>query len=237
MQRGGGSTSSVRCDWRGRVSRSCRVERGRVGRESLGTMDGGRRGRQPLESRLHPVAPRTANRSGRGGPRLGACRRCIRDCCKSSSRRTTTRTWSATTRQRSSIELVLRSARAAGDVWSEMWMIRSLAFVDLLQGRFPAARAGAARSLAMAESIGVPGAIALNLAILAWLAAVEGRESEAREHAARADELAQRGLGHALSASTASGDARSARAGSRAPTRCDREAPTGRGPGRAPRRA
>ena len=38
-------------------------------------------------------------------------------------------------------------------------------------------------------------------------------------------------------ASTASGDARSPRAGSRAPTRCDREARTGRRPGRAPRRA
>ena len=99
---------------------------------------------------------------------------------------------------RSSIERVLRSARTAGHVWAEMWMTRSLAFVDLLQGRFPAARAGAARSLAIAESIGVPGAIAFNLAILAWLAAVEGRESEAREHAARADELAQRGLGHLL---------------------------------------
>ena len=99
---------------------------------------------------------------------------------------------------RSSIERVLRSSRAAGDVWAEMWMTRSLAFVDLLQGRFPAARAGAARSLAIAESIGVPGAIAFNLALLAWLAAVEGRESEAREHAARADDLAQRGLGNLL---------------------------------------
>jgi DNA-binding CsgD family transcriptional regulator len=99
---------------------------------------------------------------------------------------------------RSSIERVLRSARATGDVWAEMWMTRSLAFVDLLQGRFPAARAGAARSLGMAESNAVPSAIAFNLAILARLAAVEGRESEAREHAARADELAQRGLGNRL---------------------------------------
>ena len=99
---------------------------------------------------------------------------------------------------RSNIERALRSARATGDVWAEMWMTRSLAFVDLWQGRFPAARAGAARSLGMAESIGAPGAIAFNLAILAWLAAVEGRESEAREHAARADELAQRGLGNRL---------------------------------------
>jgi len=99
---------------------------------------------------------------------------------------------------RSGIELVLRLARTEGNVWAEMWMTRSLAFVDLLQGRFPAARAGAARSLAIAESIGVPGAIAFNLALLARLAAVEGRESEAREHAARADDLAQRGLGNAL---------------------------------------
>jgi len=96
---------------------------------------------------------------------------------------------------RSNIERRLRSARATGHVWAEMWTTRSLAFVDLWQGRFPAARAGAARSLALAESIGVPSAIAFNLAILAWLAAVEGRESEAREHAARADELAQRGVG------------------------------------------
>jgi DNA-binding CsgD family transcriptional regulator len=96
---------------------------------------------------------------------------------------------------RSNIERVLRSSRAAGDVWAEMWMTRSLAFVDLLQARFPAARAGAARSLAMAETIGVPGAIALSLAVLAWLAAVEGRESEAHEHAGRADDLAQR-VGH-----------------------------------------
>jgi DNA-binding CsgD family transcriptional regulator len=99
---------------------------------------------------------------------------------------------------RSNIERELRSARATGHVWAEMWMTRSLAFVDLWQGRFPAARAGAARSLGMAESIGAPGAIALNLAILAWLAAVEGRESEAREDAARADDLAQRGLGNRL---------------------------------------
>ena len=99
---------------------------------------------------------------------------------------------------RSNIERVLRSSRATGDVWAEMWMTTSLAFVDLLQGRFPAARAGAARSLGMAESIAVPAAIAFNLAYLAWLAAVEGRESEAREHAARADDLAQRGLGNAL---------------------------------------
>jgi DNA-binding CsgD family transcriptional regulator len=97
---------------------------------------------------------------------------------------------------RSNIERRLRSARGTGHVWAEMWMTRSLAFVDLLEGRFPAARAGAARSLAMAESIGVPGGIAHSLAILAWLAAVEGRESEAREAAGRADELAQRGMGH-----------------------------------------
>jgi DNA-binding CsgD family transcriptional regulator len=99
---------------------------------------------------------------------------------------------------RSGIERVLQSSRATGDVWAEMWMTRILAFVDLLEGRFPAARAGAARSLGMAESIAVPSAIAFNLAILARLAAVEGRESEAREHAARADELAQRGIGSRL---------------------------------------
>src|SRR6476619_1013936 len=99
---------------------------------------------------------------------------------------------------RSSNERMLRSSLATGDVWAEMWETRSLAFVDLLEGRFPAARAGAARSLGMAESIGAPGAIAFNLVILAWLAAVEGREQEAREHAARADELAQRGVGHPL---------------------------------------
>jgi DNA-binding CsgD family transcriptional regulator len=79
-----------------------------------------------------------------------------------------------------------------------MWMTRSFAFVDLLEGRFPAARAAAARSLAIAESIGVPGVIASSLAILAWLAAVEGRESEAREDAARADDLAQRGVGNLI---------------------------------------
>ena len=99
---------------------------------------------------------------------------------------------------RSGIERMLRSSRATGDVWAEIWMTRTLAFVDLLEGRFPAARAGAARSLGMAESIAVPSAIAFNLAILARLAAVEGRESEAREHAARADELAQRGIGSRL---------------------------------------
>jgi DNA-binding CsgD family transcriptional regulator len=97
---------------------------------------------------------------------------------------------------RSNIERVLRSSRATGDVWTEMLMTRSLASVDLLQGRFPAARAGAARSLGMAESIGAPVAIAFNLAYLAWLAAVEGRESEARENVARADDMAQRGLGY-----------------------------------------
>ena len=96
---------------------------------------------------------------------------------------------------RSNIERVLRSARATGDVWTEMLMTRSLAFVNLLEGRFPAARAGAARSLGMAESIGVPFGMAFNLAHLAWVAAVEGRESEAREDVARADDLAQRGLG------------------------------------------
>ena len=95
---------------------------------------------------------------------------------------------------RSKIERKLRSSRATGDVWAEMWLTRSLASVDLLEGRFPAARAGAARSLGMAESIGVPVAMAFNLALLAWLAAVEGRESEARDHVARADDLAQRGL-------------------------------------------
>jgi DNA-binding CsgD family transcriptional regulator len=99
---------------------------------------------------------------------------------------------------RSNIERALRSSRATGDVWAEMWKTTSLAFVDLLEGRFPAARAGAARSLGMAESIGAPGAIAFNLAYLAWLAAVEGRESEAREHAARGDDLAWRGLGNHL---------------------------------------
>src|SRR5262249_13098172 len=70
--------------------------------------------------------------------------------------------------------------------------------VDLWQGRFPAARAGAARSLAMAESTAAPGATAMSLSILAWLDAVEGRESEAREHAARADDLARRGVGFRL---------------------------------------
>jgi DNA-binding CsgD family transcriptional regulator len=96
---------------------------------------------------------------------------------------------------RSHFERLLRSSRATGDVWVEMGITRSLAFVDLLEGRFPAARAGAARSLGIAESIGAPFAIAFNLAYLAWLAAVEGRESEARAHVARADDLAQRGLG------------------------------------------
>ena len=96
---------------------------------------------------------------------------------------------------RSNIERMLRSTRATGDVWTEMLMTRSLAFVDLLQARFPAARAGAARSLGMAETIGVPVGIAFNLAYLAWLAAIEGRESEAREDVARADDLAQLGLG------------------------------------------
>jgi len=99
---------------------------------------------------------------------------------------------------RSRTERMLRLSRREGHVWAEMWLTRSLAFVDLLQGRFPAARAGAARSLALGESIGVPGVIALSLAILAWLAAVEGRESEARENAARADDLASRGHRHAL---------------------------------------
>jgi len=79
-----------------------------------------------------------------------------------------------------------------------MYMTNLLAVVDLWQGRFPAARAGAARSLAMAESIAAPGAIAVSLSILAWLAAVEGRESEAREHAARADDLNQHGVGNRL---------------------------------------
>ena len=99
---------------------------------------------------------------------------------------------------RSNIERLLHSRRAEGNVIAEMSLTRSLAFVDLWQGRFPAARAGAARSLAMAESIAVPNAIAFSLAILAWLAAVEGRESDAREDAARADDLAQRGLGNTL---------------------------------------
>jgi DNA-binding CsgD family transcriptional regulator len=99
---------------------------------------------------------------------------------------------------RSSIERVLRSSRATGDVWAEMHMTHLLASVDLWQGRFPAARAGAARSLAMAESIAAPGRIAHSLAILAWLAAVEGRESKAREYATRADDLAQRGVGFRL---------------------------------------
>jgi DNA-binding CsgD family transcriptional regulator len=99
---------------------------------------------------------------------------------------------------RSRIERVLRSSRATGDVWAEIHMTRNLATVDLWQGRFPAARAGAARSLAMAESIAAPHAIAFSLSNLAWLAAVEGRESEAREHAARADDLAQHGVGSRL---------------------------------------
>jgi DNA-binding CsgD family transcriptional regulator len=96
---------------------------------------------------------------------------------------------------RSGIERMLRSSRATGDVWAEMHMTRNLAIVDLWQGRFSAARAGAARSLAMAEPIGAPNGIAFNLSVLAWLAAVEGRESEARESAARADDLVQRGAG------------------------------------------
>jgi len=50
----------------------------------------------------------------------------------------------------------------------------------------------------MGESIGVPAMMANSLGILAWLAAVEGLESEAHEHAARADDLAQRGLGNTL---------------------------------------
>ena len=51
-----------------------------------------RRGRQPLASRLHPVAPRTANRSGRGGPR------CSLPGVGRSLVELPTRTWSATTR-------------------------------------------------------------------------------------------------------------------------------------------
>jgi DNA-binding CsgD family transcriptional regulator len=99
---------------------------------------------------------------------------------------------------RSNIERMLRSSRATGDVWAELSMTRCLATVDLWQGRFPAARAGAARSLTMAETFAAPSGTAFSLSILAWLAAVEGRESEAREHAARADDLAQRGVGFRL---------------------------------------
>jgi DNA-binding CsgD family transcriptional regulator len=98
---------------------------------------------------------------------------------------------------RSRAERELRLCRAVGNVFGVMWITKSLAVVDLWQGRFSAARAAAAQSLAIAESIAVPRAIAANLAILAWLAAIEGRESEAREYVAHGDDLARSGLGHA----------------------------------------
>jgi len=99
---------------------------------------------------------------------------------------------------RSRAERELRLCRATGNLVGVMWMTKSLAVVDLWQGRFSAARAAAAQSLALAESIALPRGVAANLAILAWLAAIEGREPEAREYAARGDELARSGLGHAL---------------------------------------
>jgi DNA-binding CsgD family transcriptional regulator len=98
---------------------------------------------------------------------------------------------------RSRAERELRLCRAAGNTTGVMWITKSLAVVDLWQGRFSAARAAAAQSLAIAESIALPRGIAANLAILAWLAAVEGRESEAREYVALGDDLARSGLGHA----------------------------------------
>ena len=84
-----------------------------------------------------------------------------------------------------------------GHVWAEMWIdqesrVRSLA--GTIPGRAPARLS----HWGIEESLGVPGVMAFSLAILAWLAAVEGREAEAREDAARADDLAQRGLGHSL---------------------------------------
>jgi DNA-binding CsgD family transcriptional regulator len=94
---------------------------------------------------------------------------------------------------RAGIEAEHAAWRASGNVPWAAYGALALAELERWVGRFPAARAAAAEGAELAEAGGYALHEADSRAILAWVAAAQGLESEAREQAARVEELSGHG--------------------------------------------
>jgi DNA-binding CsgD family transcriptional regulator len=84
------------------------------------------------------------------------------------------------------------AARAAGTVGILPWLLGQVALVQAWTGRWPVAVATASEGLRLAAETGQDNAAALHHAILAWVAAAQGREQDCHTHATAALEQAAR---------------------------------------------
>jgi DNA-binding CsgD family transcriptional regulator len=82
-------------------------------------------------------------------------------------------------------------ARRDGAVFSLAIALAWLAFTEIVEGRFASARANAVEGLGLAGQMGLDNAACNHHALLAWVAALLGREDEARLHAQKTFELSQ----------------------------------------------
>jgi DNA-binding CsgD family transcriptional regulator/tetratricopeptide (TPR) repeat protein len=94
-------------------------------------------------------------------------------------------------RARGFAEREVAIARREGAVLTLATTLSRLAFVEIVEGRFPSARANAAEGLALARQIGAPNIACYHHALLAWIAGLLGRENEAEHHAEETFELAR----------------------------------------------
>jgi DNA-binding CsgD family transcriptional regulator len=94
------------------------------------------------------------------------------------------------------------AARAAGAIGTLAWMLAQAAILQAWTSHWPAAVASASEGLRLADETGEDNAAALHHSVLAWVAAVQGREQDCRAHAdAALGQAARRAL--ALPASLA----------------------------------
>src|SRR5262245_27575109 len=75
------------------------------------------------------------------------------------------------------------AARAAGAVGTLPWLLQLLAYFQAWTSRWPLAVASASEGLRLATETGQDNAAAYHHAVLAWVAAAQGREQECRAHA------------------------------------------------------
>jgi DNA-binding CsgD family transcriptional regulator len=88
-------------------------------------------------------------------------------------------------------------ARRDGAVFNLAAALQRVAFAEILEGRLASARANATEGLELFGPMGLENAVCYCHALLAWVAALLGREDEARRHAEETFEIAQ-GRGSAL---------------------------------------
>jgi len=87
------------------------------------------------------------------------------------------------------------AARAAGAVGTLPWLLQLLAYFQAWTSRWPLAVASASEGLRLATETGQDNAAAYHHAVLAWVAAAQGREQACRAHAtATLQQAAQRAL-------------------------------------------